>query len=158
MYPPCPSSSSSSPCPPQDQYGETALDYADDGPTKAAFLCALDQEEREGGEGGERGGGAVSRLHVAQVTLIFSYLPAQALCRAACVCGLWHGAAAHSSLWARLGLRRWELSLRTLLGSGLMQPGAGGGSAGSSRQGSRKNSKILAVLESRALQQEEQLR
>jgi hypothetical protein len=97
---------------------------------------------------------------VAQVTLIFSYLPAHALCRAACVCGLWHGAAAHSSLWARLGLRRWELSLRTLLGGGLMQPGAagaGGGIAGS-RQGSRKNSKILAVLESRALQQEEQLR
>lgn len=103
----------------------------------------------------------MSRLHVAQVTLIFSYLPAPALCRAACVCGLWHGAAAHSSLWARLGLRRWELSLRPLLGGGLMQSGAagaGGGSAGSSRQGSRKNSKILAVLESRALQQEEQLR
>ena len=98
----------------------------------------------------EKGRSGASRLQVEQVTHILSFLPAAAVGRAACVCGLWHGAAEHGSLWARLGVRRWELSLRGVLDSRV-------GSAGA-RQGSRKNFKThLAVLESRALQEEGQL-
>jgi hypothetical protein len=154
----------------QDQYGEAAFDYAEDAATQNAFDCRLlplplplplgsvrEGESKEGSNtGGARAGagqgqGQGQGLSVAQLTRILRYLRVADLCRAACVCSTWHAAAEHPSLWAALGVRRWEAALQGVLGGEAA-------SQGSSRSGSRKSSKVgIAVLESRALQQEEEL-
>jgi len=177
----------------KDQYGEVAEEYAEDAATLRAFGGGImsrdkdkdkdkdedkdkdkdkgevEDEEGRSRQGAQRAAGAAGgRLPIAQVTHILRFLAAADVCRAACVCALWHGAGEDASLWAKLGVRRWETALEGVLGgvgcaivasasssSGSGSSGSGSGSSGSS---SRKNSKThIAVLESRAQELEERL-
>jgi uncharacterized lipoprotein NlpE involved in copper resistance len=55
-------------------------------------------------------------LPVAELALVFGFLSAREIGRAACVSGKWHRAAESGHLWAGLGERRWERALQSTLG------------------------------------------
>jgi hypothetical protein len=86
----------------KDSYGDTAEDHADDEPTKRAFLTQ--QVDQTG------------KLPYKLLLYIFQYLNAKDVCKAACVCGKWHRVSENPLIWSNLGIRRWELSLKSSLG------------------------------------------
>lgn len=86
----------------KDNYGDTAEDHADNEPTKRAFLTQ--QVDQTG------------KLPYKLLLYIFQYLNAKDVCKAACVCGKWHRVSENPVIWSNLGIRRWELSLKSSLG------------------------------------------
>ena len=61
---------------------------------------------------------AVSRISHQAIQNIYSFLSAKDIGRASCLCGKWHRASESDEVWARVGNRRWELSLQGSLGFG----------------------------------------
>ena len=86
----------------KDSYGDAAEEHADDEPTRRAFLAQ--QVDQTG------------KLPYKLLLYIFQYLNAKDVCRAACVCGKWHRVSENPLIWSNLGIRRWELSLKSSLG------------------------------------------
>lgn len=91
----------------EDRYGDKAVDHASDARTAAMFTKVIVE--------------APGTLLYNQVLQVFEFLGTKDLARCSMVCGKWHRAAECESLWARLGVRRWELQLQSSLGFG---PGA----------------------------------
>ena len=86
----------------KDNYGDAAEDHADDEPTRRAFLTQ--QVDQTG------------KLPYKLLLYIFQYLNAKDVCKSACVCGKWHRVSENPLIWSSLGIRRWELSLKSSLG------------------------------------------
>eukprot|EP01038_Epipyxis_sp_PR26KG_P012045 gene12045-16119_t len=92
----------------KDKYGELAIDHAYDKNTSKAF------------DGVNIGGlvfsGSKPLLMYEDLLRVFSYLELKDVLRSSCVSTKWHRVSEHEQIWQRLGVRRWELALRSSLG------------------------------------------
>ena len=66
-------------------------------------------------------------LHPIQA--VFAFLTASDVCRAACVSGKFHRVSESAEIWARLGVRRWEVALQNVLGLDHLGGGSLGGAS-----------------------------
>jgi hypothetical protein len=91
-----------------DVNDEKAIDHTEDSRTLSMFAATTPPE----------GDSAVSKISHSVIHNIYSYLKPKEIGRASCICGKWHRASEYDEVWARVGLRRWELALQGSLGFG----------------------------------------
>lgn len=88
----------------EDRYGDKAIDHAEDERMRNEFYQKHVVDARRG------------QLNHDDLLYIYKYLNAKDICRCALVSGKWHRVSQTEELWARLGIRRWELALTASLG------------------------------------------
>mmetsp|Transcript_7290 Transcript_7290/g.12240 ORF Transcript_7290/g.12240 Transcript_7290/m.12240 type:complete len:340 (-) Transcript_7290:251-1270(-) len=91
-----------------DVNDEKAIEHTEDPRTLSMFAETIPQD----------GDSAVSKMSHIAIQNIYSFLKAKEIGSASCVCGKWHRASESDEVWAKVGLRRWELALQGSLGFG----------------------------------------
>jgi len=113
----------------EDYLGDTPVDVAEDEHTRHAFESEKASARDCSSSGGSGSGGPSARLAVEELQAVMAFLPAEDVCRAACVCGKWHRVSESEDIWARLGVRRWEVALQNVLGLDHLGGGSLGGAS-----------------------------